>query len=181
MLIGPGGVGKGTVAKRLVESDPHLWLSRSWTTRRRRDGEPPDAYHFTDRPTFEAHAAAGGFLESAEFLGNLMGTPVPHPPAGSDILLEIEVQGARQVLERYPGATVVLLRPPSEAVQRERMRARGDDEEHIRRRIERGRQELVEGAEIATAEVVNDEVDQAVAEVAAILKGARAARSGQRP
>lgn len=176
MLIGPGGVGKGTVARTLDERDPRLWLSRSWTTRPRRPTEPADAYVFTDRARFMAHVAGGGFLEWAEFLDNLYGTPVPEAPPGSDVLLEIDVQGARQVLERLPSAVVVLLVPPSSEELEARLRRRGDSEDHVRRRLEVGLRELAEGRALATQIVVNDDLERAVSEVAAIIDAARTAR-----
>ena len=74
-----------------------------------------------------------------------MGTPIPDPPPGADVLLEIDVQGAEQVLAQRPDATVILLLPPSPEVQAERLAARGDDEEHIRRRVELGRAEVERG------------------------------------
>ncbi len=173
VLIGPGGTGKGTVAERLLDADEALWLSRSWTTRSPREGEAADAYVFVDREEFEAHVQRGGFLEWAEFLGNCYGTPVPQPPEGHDVLLEIELEGAIQVLERRPDAVVILLAPPSEEAQAARLRGRGDPEEHVVKRVAKGREELARGQEIAHHVVVNHEVEQAVAEVLGILDARR--------
>jgi guanylate kinase len=178
VLFGPGGAGKGTVAARLVDQVPDLRLSRSWTTRARRPGESGDAYVFVDRPTFEAHAATGAFFEWAEFLGNLYGTPQPDEGAGGDILLEIDVQGARQVRRKRPDATLILLAPPSPDAQRERLRSRGDDEDHIAERLAAGAEEERAGRQIADAEVVNQEVAQATREVAAIVESRRTAARG---
>jgi guanylate kinase len=175
VLFGPGGAGKGTVAERLVADDPSLWLSRSWTTRTRRDGERDDAYVFVDRPTFEEQIRQGGFFEWAEFLGNLYGTPVPDPPAGRDILLEIDLQGAQQVRRLRPDARLILLLPPSADAQEERLRARGDDELHIAKRLEAGAAEQRQGRAIADAVVVNHDVAQATADVAGIVGGYRLA------
>jgi guanylate kinase len=173
VLIGPGGVGKGTVAAKLVAQDPALWLSRSWTTRPRRQGEAEDAYVFTDEHAFREKAANGGFLEWAEFLGHLYGTPKPNPPEGRDVLLEIEIQGARQVLADRADAVVVLLVPPSLEVQEQRLMARGDSAAHVANRLDKGTQEVSEGHTIAHHVVVNDDLDQAVAEVAGIVAAAR--------
>jgi guanylate kinase len=183
VLIGPGGAGKGTLAAELVAADPHLWLSRSWTTRQPRPGERArNAYEFVDRATFEAAVARGEFFEWAEFLGNLMGTPLPRPPEGSDVLLEIDVQGAEQVLAKRPDATVILLLPPSDEVQAARLAARGDDEEHIAQRVAKGRKERERGSQIAAYTVVNDDLRQARAELAAIVDRTRtAARSAATP
>jgi guanylate kinase len=179
VLFGAGGVGKGTVAKRLVAADPRLVLSRSWTTRARRSGEAEDAYVFVDRPTFEAQMRAGGFFEWAEFLGNWYGTPAFDPDPGYDMLLEIDLQGAHQVRRLRPEATLVLLTAPSPEAQEARLRARGDDEDHIRRRLEAGADEERQGRAIADAVVVNREVAQATADVAGIVERYRlAARPG---
>jgi guanylate kinase len=178
VLIGPGGAGKGTLAGELVTADPTLWLSRSWTTRPPRPGEQArNAYEFVDRPTFEAAVERGEFFEWAEFLGNLMGTPIPRPPEGADVLLEIDVQGAEQVLTKRPDATVILLLPPSPEVQAARLAARGDDAEHVRRRVEKGRHEAERGRQIAAYTVVNDDLRQARGELAAIVERTRTAAS----
>ena len=162
-------MGKGTLVSRLLERDPSLWLSRSWTTRSRRPGEPADAYTFATREQFEARVRAGGFLEWAEFLGHLYGTPTPEPPPGLDVVLEIELQGAQQVLERVPGAVLIFVVPPSMAELRRRLEERGDSADHVRRRLESAQEEEALGRAIAAHVVVNDDLERAVAEVAGIL------------
>lgn len=173
VVSGPGGVGKGTIVARLRQRMPELWVSRSWTTRARRPGEPDTAYTFVDRARFADHAAAGGFLEWAELAANheLYGTPWPDPPPGADVLLEIDLQGAAQVRRRHPEAVVVLVVAPSAEVQAARMRERGDGEEQVQARLALGREEERIGRELADHVVVNDELDRAVQEVAGILAG----------
>jgi guanylate kinase len=162
-----------------VARDPTLRLSRSWTTRARRQGERADAYVFVDRDRFEAHVAAGGFFEWAEFLGHLYGTPLPEPPDGCDVLLEIDLQGAQEVRRLRPSATLILLKPPSLLHQEERLRSRGDDESRIAERLRAGVEEERQGMAIADAVVVNHEIAQATAEVAGIVEDYRtAARPG---
>jgi guanylate kinase len=152
-----------------------VWLSRSWTTRAQRPGESDDAYVFVDRDRFEKKVADGGFLEWAEFLGHLYGTPLPDPPPGRDVLLEIDLQGATQVRERDPEAVIILLLPPSPEIQAERLRSRGDDEAEVARRLEKGAREELVGRALTPFVVVNNDVDQAVTEVAGILETHRRA------
>jgi guanylate kinase len=166
-------VGKDTIVSRLIQADPTLTLSRSWTTRARRPSETDASYNYVDRPAFEAHVAAGGFLEWAEYLGNLYGTPWPDPDDPRDVVLVIEVQGAAQVLERVPDAVMIFVVPPSREVQEARLRARGDSEEEVRRRVASGVEEEEIGRRLAQHVVVNDDLDRAVAEVAGILAGHR--------
>ncbi len=162
------------MAERLVAADPRVWLSRSWTTRPRRPGERPDAYEFVDRRRFDEAVAEGRFLEHAEFLGHGYGTPVPDgAPPGRDLLLEIDVQGARQVRRRFPDAVVVMLVPPSVEVQRQRLRGRGDDDAAVERRVACGAEEVAELQAFCDHVVVNDDVDRAVAELVAILHAHR--------
>ncbi len=120
-------------------------------------------------------------MEWAEFNGNLYGTPVPELPPGTDLLLEIEVQGAKQVLSKDPGAVVILVTAPSWEAVAERMRGRGDPEEQIARRIEIGRREEAEAREIADRVVVNDDLDRTVAELAAIIEECRRAGCSPAP
>ena len=122
---------------------------------------------------FGRRAAAGGFYEWAEYLGNLYGTPVPDPPPGSDVLLEIDLQGAEQVLAKRPDAVVILLLPPSEEVQRARLVSRGDDAEHVMRRMDKGREEVDLGRKTAHHVVVNGDLEQAVQDLAGIVSATR--------
>ena len=156
----------------LCAKDDRFVLSRSWTTREPRHGEGPDAYRFATREEFEERIAAGGFLEWAEYHDNLYGTPVPDPDDKRHLVLVIEVQGARQILDRFPDDTfMVLLEPPSVDVQAERLRGRGDEEAAVQRRVTAALEELAEGRHIAHATVVNDDLDTAVSEVRRILEG----------
>jgi guanylate kinase len=175
VLFGPGGTGKGTLVEALLRKVDHLWLSRSWTTRARRPGEAEDAYVFVDRDTFLANAERGGFLEWVEFLDYLQGTPIPAPPPGDDILLEIDLQGAKQVKARYPDAVVILVQPPSRAAQEARLRARGDPPERVRQRLALADREEAEGRQLADFVVVNDDLGRAVEELAGIVGTCRSA------
>jgi len=156
-----------------------LCVSRSWTTRAQRPGEPDDAYTFVDRDAFEKRIADGGFLEYAEYLGNLYGTPLEAPPPGCDLVLVIEVQGARQVLELVPDAVMILVVPPSREHQRARLEARGDPREQVDRRVAKAAEEEAEGRRLAHHVVVNDDLGRAVEEVAGILAGYRTPPGGQ--
>jgi len=186
VISGPGGVGKGTVVSRLVAADPTLHLSRSWTTRARRPGEPEDAYVFVDEAEFLARVAANGFLEHTRFPGNdqWYGPPTPEVADGQDLILEIEVDGAAQVKQQAPDAVMILVVPPSRAVQEQRLRARGDDDAHIARRLAVADTEERIGRTLADHVVVNDDLDRAVAEVAGILalyRNRRPAAGGPAP
>ena len=173
VIVGPSGVGKGSIAGGLPGRVPGLWLSRSWTTRPRRAGEAGDAYHFVDEETFEEHARGGGFLEWATVFGHRYGTPVPDAPPGHDVLLEIDVQGAAQVRERRPDAVVILVVAPSREAQEERLRNRGDDETVIARRVAEAQREEASGRQLADHVVVNDDLSRATDEVAAIVEAHR--------
>ncbi|MHB8380243.1 MAG: guanylate kinase [Acidimicrobiales bacterium] len=176
VLIGPGGVGKGTLAKRLVDQDRRLWLSRSWTTREQRPSERGDEYYFVDRPTFERAVEDGSFLEWAEFHGHLYGTPLANPTDDTDVLLEIEIQGAAQVLEHHRDAVVFLILPPSMERLEERLRVRGDDDDHVADRLQSAPDELKRGQDLASYVVLNDDVERASGEILSILEELRRQR-----
>ena len=176
VLIGPGGVGKGTLAQCLVDRDQHLWLSKSWTTRPKRSTEDGSEYHFVDRATFDRAIEEDAFLEWAEFHDNLYGTPRPTAPDGYDVLLEIEVQGAQQVRDQDPSSVVFLILPPSIEQLEGRLRGRGDADEHVRLRISSAPGELAKGYELASFVVMNDEVERATGEILSILEELRQRR-----
>lgn len=175
VIFGAGGVGKGTLVDNLLSLRDHLWLSRSWTTRARRPTEPESAYVFATRGEFMGRVSAGGFVEWTEFAGNgqLYGTPTMEPPAGSDVVLEIDLDGASQVKRRYPDAELVFISVPSVEVQAERLRRRGDDEASIEKRLLVGAEEERVGRAMADHIVVNDDLERAAAELAGIIDACR--------
>jgi guanylate kinase len=173
IVSGPGGVGKGTIVRALVQRDPRLWLSRSWTTREQRPGEADDAYVFTSREQFERRIQTGGFLEWTNFLDNYYGTPLPEAQPGTDTVLEIEVDGARQVKALHPDATLIFVLPPSREEQARRLRGRGDPEQKVDQRVRKAEEEEPIGRSIADHVVVNDDLDRTVDEMLAIILATR--------
>lgn len=174
VLSGPSGVGKGTVVKELRRLVPHVWVSVSCTTRAPRPGERDGVeYHFLDRPAFARMVADGELLEHAEFAGNCYGTPraplIEHLAAGTPSLLEIELDGARQVRASMPDAHFVFLAPPSvpELVHRLYGR-RTESADELAARLARAEVEMAAASEF-DAVVVNDDVTAAAKQVAALI------------
>lgn len=167
VITGPSGVGKGTLVARLLGRHPEIWLSISATTRAPRPGEEDGRhYRFLSREAFEAQVAAGGFLEWAEFAGNLYGTPrqpvEEQLAAGRPVLLEIELEGARQVRRTFPAGQQLLIQPPSFAELERRIRGRGTDAEAaIQKRLARARIELEAVAEFDAC-LVNDDLEESL-------------------
>jgi guanylate kinase len=173
VVSGPGGVGKGTIVRALVERDPRLWLSRSWTTREQRVGEADGAYVFVDRASFEHRIATGGFLEWTEFLGNYYGTPNPEATDGRDVVLEIEVDGARQVKVLEPHAILIFVLPPSRDEQARRLRGRGDADHKVAERLQKAELEEPIGMSLADYVVVNDDLERTIDEMLDIVHRCR--------
>jgi guanylate kinase len=181
VVSAPSGTGKTTVCRAVVERDPGIEFSVSHTTRAPRPGEVDGVhYWFVDRAGFKALVEQGAFVEHAEYAGNLYGTSrasLDGPLArGRDLLLEVEVQGARQIRARRADARFVFLLPPSLEELEHRLRARGTDtSEAVAARLARGRAELlaVHGFDYA---VVNEELEGAIEAVLAIV---RAERNGE--
>jgi guanylate kinase len=167
VVTGPSGVGKGTLIRRLLERRPDYRLSVSATTRTPRPGEVDGRdYHFLTEQEFERRLAAGDFLEHALYAGNYYGTlkeEVDRAPG--NLVLEIEVEGARQVKQRLPEATQVFIAPPSDETLRQRLEGRmTDTPEAIERRLARAKEELAARAEFKRV-IVNDDLDRAVQEL----------------
>ncbi|MFM1788679.1 MAG: hypothetical protein RLZZ12_28 [Actinomycetota bacterium] len=167
VLSGPGGVGKSTIVRELKKF-PEFYFSVSATTRAPRSGEiDGESYHFVDDHTFEKMVNNSEFLEWAEFAGHRYGTPLAPVLAalnsGMNVLLEIEIDGARQVRRARPDARLIFLKPPSFEELEERIRGRKtDSEERIQARLKLARQELAAADEFDHI-VVNHQVDEVVA------------------
>jgi guanylate kinase len=170
VLAGPSGVGKGAIVARLLAANPDLELSISATTRRPRPREDEGRhYYFVDRADFDRMIAAGGFLEWADIFGERYGTPrepVERALAeGRDVLVEIDVQGARQVKAANPGAYMVFIKPPSLTELERRLRTRATEtDQQVRRRLAKASDELAAEPEFDVT-VVNDDLEQAAREV----------------
>jgi guanylate kinase len=175
VLSGPSGVGKGSVIAAVRRRHPHVWLSVSVTTRAPRPGEVDGVqYHFVGAAAFARMVADGELLEHATYAGSSYGTPrrpvEERLAAGVPALLEIELQGARQVRAAMPEAQLVFLAPPSFDELARRLTGRGtEDPERIRRRLDVARIELAAEDEFDTV-VVNDELEAAADRLVALLQ-----------
>lgn len=174
VLSGPSGVGKGTVVAHLRRTVPQVWVSVSCTTRVPRPGERDGReYRFVDCASFEQMIADDALLEHAEFAGHCYGTPrtpvLKHLDSGDPTLLEIELEGARQVRRSMPEARFVFLAPPSAQDLAERLTGRGTESDvEMAHRLERAQIEMAAVSEFDHV-VVNRDVAQAAAEVAALI------------
>jgi guanylate kinase len=176
VITGPSGVGKGTLIRGLMERLGKLELSVSATTRAPRPGERDGVdYHFLDRAEFDRRVAQGEFVEHADYAGRSYGTLRSELDdrvrAGAPVVLEIEVQGARQVRGSVPGAVQVFIAPPSLEALRARLVGRGtDDPAEVERRLQVAEEELTAQPEFAHV-VVNDRLEDALERLTAIVAG----------
>ncbi|MBF1694444.1 guanylate kinase [Selenomonas sp.] len=178
VISGASGTGKGTVCKELLARERGVAFSVSATSRAPREGEQDGReYYFRTRAEFEAMIAEGAFLEYADVYGNYYGTPLApieaRRSAGEDILLEIDTQGALNVMERCPDGTFIFLLPPSLEELRRRITGRGtESEESLARRLAAARDEIRLGRRYRYA-VLNDTVEDATARIQTILAAER--------
>jgi guanylate kinase len=174
VVSGPSGTGKGTVCTELLHQTPELGYSVSATTRQPRVGEVDGKnYYFLTKQKFEEIAAQGGFLEYANVYGNYYGTPLAKIQQrlenGQDVLLEIDIQGALNVMKRCPDGLFIFLLPPSISELEHRLRGRGSEtEESIARRMGNAKKEIDIGRQYRYV-VVNDTVEKAVSTIKQIL------------
>jgi len=186
IVSAPSGAGKTTLVERLVEQMPRLKMSRSYTSRRAREGETNGVdYNFVSRDRFEAMIAAGEFLEWADVFGNLYGTCAADTErllaGGNDVVLVIDVQGARKVRSRGVPTTTVFVMPPSMPVLEQRLRGRSkDSEEAIQCRLQIAREEIAAFADYDYV-VINDELTAAVDRLRGIVIAERARLARMRP
>jgi len=176
VITGPSGVGKGTLIRTLLERIPELELSVSATTRAPRPGERDGVdYHFLDDAEFERRVQAGDFVEHAGYSGRRYGTLRSElerrTGRGAPVVLEIEIQGARQIRRTMPEAVRIFIAPPTEDALRNRLVGRGtDDAEQVEARLRTAREELAAQGEFPHV-VVNDRLDDAVEALEEVVRG----------
>lgn len=184
LLASPSGAGKTTLKNRLLDEHRDLRFSISHTTRPRRPNEVDGRdYHFIDRPTFEAMAGRGEFAEHADVFGNLYGTSVGElsarqgPGAPGGVVLDVDVQGARQIRARVADVVAVFILPPSFGELERRLRGRADEpEESMRRRLAKARAEI-EHYGLFDYLIVNDDLERAYGQLRAVVAAERVRRS----
>jgi guanylate kinase len=184
VITGPSGVGKGTLIRTLLERVPQLELSVSATTRKPRLGETHGVdYHFLDDEEFERRVRAGDFVEHADYSGRRYGTLrsdlEQRLARGVPVVLEIEVQGARQIAETMPEAKRIFIAPPSDDALRARLIGRGTDTpEDVERRLETAREELRAQGEFPHV-VYNDRLEDAVTALEEVVRTALASEASK--
>ena len=174
VITGPSGVGKGTIVRKILDSHSNVWLSISATTRKPRTGEiEGEHYFFLDKKNFQEIIDNEGFLEWAEFSDNFYGTPKKiveeKIEKGSNVLLEIELEGARQIRKSFPEAFQIFLAPPNLSELEKRIRGRGTEtEEAIKDRLAIAKKELIAKKEF-DAVVVNENIEKAFKEIESLM------------
>ena len=175
IITGPSGVGKGTVVKEILEKDENIWLSISATTRNPRPGEKDgENYYFLSEEKFKDMIDKNLFLEWAKFAGNYYGTLLSSVKEkiakGLIVLLEIEVEGAKQIKDKFPDSLSIFLLPPSKEELERRIRNRGTEtEESINRRLNRANYEI-ESSEKFDFAIINNDVEETVNKVFNLIK-----------
>ena len=174
VITGPSGVGKGTIVRKILESHSDVWLSISATTRKPRSGEiDGEHYFFIEKENFAELINKGGFLEWASFSNNFYGTPKKtvkeKMEKGINVLLEIELEGARQIRKSFPEALQIFLAPPNLTELEKRIRGRGTEtEEAIQDRLAIANNELIAKKEF-DAVVINEDIEKALEEIEILM------------
>ena len=175
VLTGPSGVGKGTIVRKILDNHSDVWLSISATTRKPRPGEiDGQHYLFLEKKDFQKRIEKGGFLEWASFSSNFYGTPKKivkdKIKEGMNVLLEIELDGARQIRKTFPEALQIFLAPPDLSELEKRIRGRGtESEEAIRDRLAIASREIIAAKEF-DAVVINEDINKAFNEIEGLMR-----------
>lgn len=182
VVSGPSGVGKSTVLRRVVPRVPGLSFVVSHTTRKRRQGEEDGRdYHFVTEAEFGALVAAGAFVEWAFVHDHRYGTSrksLESSGAGGDLLIEVDVQGARALREEIPGAVSIFIAPPEFTDLRDRLTGRGrESEAEVRRRLRTAESEMPQAGDYEHC-IVNDDLETTVREIVSVIERAREAAAG---